>query len=75
MKTAETLKLELAQLPVAERAALAYFLLQSLDDLSDSDAESLWDAELSERVRDIKTVAASGEPYASVISRLREKYA
>jgi hypothetical protein len=31
-KTAETLKIELAQLPMQDRAELAYFLIHSLDE-------------------------------------------
>lgn len=38
-KTAETLKIELAQLPAQDRAELAYFLIHSFDTFISVDAQ------------------------------------
>jgi len=52
-ETAEQLKAALAQLPASERAALAHYLIHSLDDGADHDAEAAWDAELARRMAEI----------------------
>jgi len=72
-KTAEKLKSQLSQLPAKERAELAHFLLHSLDD-SNPEAEAAWDAELAERIQEIHSGKAIGEPAEKVFSELREKY-
>src|SRR2546422_956727 len=53
--TAEKLKAALAQLPASERAALAHYLIHSLDDHADPDAEAAWDAELARRMAEIRS--------------------
>lgn len=73
-KTAEKLKLELAQLSLEERAELAYFLIHSLDKESDDDVESAWDVELTRRMQGIHQGTASGEPSNKVFNELKEKY-
>jgi putative addiction module component (TIGR02574 family) len=70
----EKLKAELAQLSPPERAALAQFLIDSLDDGVDADAEAAWDAELVQRAAGIKSGKAVGEPADQVFAELREKY-
>jgi len=47
----EELKTQLAQLPAPDRAELAAFLIQSLDEEQDTDWEAAWDAELVQRSR------------------------
>ena len=42
---AEKLKSQLSQLSIQERAELAHFLIHSLDEGVDADAEAAWDAE------------------------------
>jgi putative addiction module component (TIGR02574 family) len=74
-ETAEKLKLELAQLSVQERAELAYFLIHSLDDESDSDVESAWESELTQRMNSIENGTAVGDLDSQVIADLRAKYA
>jgi putative addiction module component (TIGR02574 family) len=72
--TAERLKEDLVRLSPPERAELAQFLLDSLDDGSDPDAESAWEAELTQREQEIRTGQAIGEPAAHVMTELRKQY-
>ena len=71
---AEKLKSELTRLTARERAELAHFLIHSLDDSSDADAEKAWDAELARRAKEIKSGKAIGEPADKVFKDLSEKY-
>jgi putative addiction module component (TIGR02574 family) len=45
----ETIRIEALSLPLLERAKLAEQLLSSLDDLSETEAESLWFQEAARR--------------------------
>jgi putative addiction module component (TIGR02574 family) len=72
-KTGEKLKSELSRLSPKDRAELAHFLLHSLDD-TDPVAEAAWDAELADRLKEIKSGNAKGEPAAKVFAELRKKY-
>ncbi|MBI4326072.1 MAG: addiction module protein [Chloroflexi bacterium] len=72
--TADKLRMELATLSDAERAELARFLIQSLDEGADAGAESAWDAELERRAKEIRSGRATGEPADKVFSELRAKY-
>jgi hypothetical protein len=71
---AERLKNELSNLWSPERAELAYFLIHSLDEGEDPDAEAAWDEELNRRGAEIDEGTAIGEPAAKVFRELREKY-
>jgi putative addiction module component (TIGR02574 family) len=71
---AERLKEDLGRLSLPERAELAQFLLDSLEDGSDPDAEQAWEAELAQREHEIRTGQAVGEPAAQVIAELRKQY-
>ncbi|NJM71624.1 MAG: addiction module protein [Scytonema sp. RU_4_4] len=77
-ETAEKLKLELSQLSAQERADIAHFLIQSLDENIDNnidnDVEAAWDTELTKRLEDIHCGTAIGELSNQVFSELREKY-
>jgi putative addiction module component (TIGR02574 family) len=73
-ETAEKLKSELSRLSLQERAELAYFLVYSLDEEVDEDAEAAWDAELEQRMGEIKSGKEMGEPADRVFTELREKY-
>ena len=70
----ESLKVQIYRLSVQERAELAYFLIQSLDDGADADAESDWDAELARGMGEIESGEAIGEPADKVFAELRKKY-
>ncbi len=71
---AEKLKLELSRLSIQERAELASFLINSLDEDINDDVEVAWDTELRKRLEDIHFGTAVGEPSERVFSELREKY-
>ena len=73
-KTAENLKIELAQLSVQDRAELAYFLIHSLDEGTDDNVLDAWDKELSQRLAEIDAGTANGEPSDKVLLKLRERY-
>ena len=73
-KTAETLKIELAQLSMQDRAELAYFLIHSLDEGVDDNVLEAWDRELTQRLAEIYAGTAKGEPSDKVLLELREKY-
>jgi hypothetical protein len=73
-KTAENLKIELAQLPVQDRAELAYFLIHSLDESVDDNIFNAWDKELTQRLAEIYAGTANGEPLDKALLELREKY-
>lgn len=73
--TAERLKADLVRLSPPERAELAQFLLDSLDEGSDPDAEQAWEAELAKREQEIRTGQAAGEPAAQVIAELQKQFA
>ena len=74
-ETAEKLKVQLSQLSTQERAELAHFLIHSLDDGEDADAEAAWDTELARRMAEIRSGEAVGEPADKVFAELRKKYA
>ena len=73
-ETAEKLKAQLSQLSMQERAELAHFLINSLDEGVDADAEAAWDAELARRLEEIRSGNAVGEPADKVFAELRKKY-
>ena len=70
----EKLKSELSRLSLQERAELAYFLIHSLDEEVNADAEAAWAAELAQRLEEIKSGKAVGEPADKVFAEIREKY-
>jgi putative addiction module component (TIGR02574 family) len=73
-ETAERIKQQLLDLCLQDRAELAHFLIQSLDDGQDPDAEAAWDAELSRRMQDIENGVETGVPADSVFAQLRAKH-
>ena len=54
-ETMQQLKGQLERLPSQERAELAHFLLCSLEQEVDADADTAWEAELARRVADIQS--------------------
>ncbi len=72
--TAEKLRTELTRLSDEERGELAHFLIQSLNQESDADVDTAWDAELERRAEEIISGQANGEPAEKVFSELRAKY-
>jgi putative addiction module component (TIGR02574 family) len=67
-------KTQLARLSADERAELAHYLIESLDDEVDPDAEAAWDTELARRLAEIESGETTGEPAARVFVDLRAKY-
>jgi len=72
--SAEKLRSDLASLSDTERAELAHFLIESLDQGIDDEAETAWVSELARRAEEIRSGRASGEPAEKVFSELRAKY-
>ena len=72
-RTTEELKTQLGKLPVEDRAELAHYLIDTLDETADVDAETAWDEELARREQEIRSGTAVGEPAASVFARLRHR--
>lgn len=72
-KTAKKLKAELSRLSPKDRAELAHYLLHSLDE-TDPEAQAAWDAELADRLNEIKGRKEKGESAAKVFAKLRKKY-
>jgi putative addiction module component (TIGR02574 family) len=71
--TSERIRAELLTLSVRERAELARFLIQSLDQDTDEDAEAAWDVELARRAGEIKRSEAIGIPAEEMFAKLRQK--
>lgn len=70
----ENLKSQLQTLTNRERAELLQFLIHSLDEELDEDAEAAWEIELTRRAAEIKSGKAVGKPAEQVFAELREKY-
>ena len=68
----EKLKGDLLTLPVESRASLAHALIESLDDVVDDDAESLWMDEIRRRDAEIRAGTAKLKPLDQVLSEARE---
>jgi putative addiction module component (TIGR02574 family) len=73
-ETAAQLKNMLSQLSANDRAELARFLIESLDEGMDDDAEAAWEAELARRLTEIESGSARGEAVETVFAELRKKY-
>ena len=61
-------------LPPEERAELAHKLIESLDEGTDKEVESAWDAEIERRVSEIKSGKAKGRPAEEILAKIRAKY-
>ena len=73
----EKLKAELAVLTERERADLAHFLLESLQDAgvdTDADVEAAWDIELARRADEIEAQHSRGQAGQPSIRRVAQKY-
>jgi len=55
---------EALKLPAEARAALAGFLLDSLDEAIDPDAEAAWEAEIAQRLKDLESGKVRPIPWA-----------
>jgi putative addiction module component (TIGR02574 family) len=71
---AERIKSELAALTPQDRAELARFLIQSLDEKEDEDVQAVRDEELERRAAEIETGRVAGESIENMLRELRAKY-
>jgi len=62
-------------LPLAQRLALARLLMDTADDVEDSDAEAAWDVEIRERIRAIDEGREIGIPWEDVMREAKERRA
>jgi len=69
-ETLESLKTQLKGLPSQDRAELAGFLIESLDDGEDDDAEAAWERELARRVDEIRSDRVVGKLADQVFAKL-----
>lgn len=68
------MRTELSLLDASDRAELAHYLIESLDEGSDAGTGAAWDAELARRADEITSGRARGEPAEKVFRELRAKY-
>ena len=74
-ENAERVKQEVLRLPEADRAELARFLIESLDDSEDPDTvEAAWDAELRSRIERIEQGKSRLRPVHPLLAEIRDKY-
>jgi putative addiction module component (TIGR02574 family) len=71
---AEQLKSQLLQLASEDRAELAYFLIRSLDEESETGVLAAWEAELEQRWHEMESGKAAGVPADEVFAEMRKKY-
>ncbi|HWB59988.1 MAG TPA: addiction module protein [Chthoniobacteraceae bacterium] len=71
---AEKICAEALRLSESERAQLAHDLILSLDNGSDADAETAWDAELARRLEEIESGKAVGVPAEEVFAAIKARY-
>jgi putative addiction module component (TIGR02574 family) len=67
----EELETEIKKLTLKERAALAKWIVQSLDDLSESEIEALWAEEAERRLDELEQGLATEIPAGEVLRRAR----
>jgi hypothetical protein len=72
--TALQMKDELLKLDSQDRAALAHFLIETLDVEYDEDVEEAWHEEIVRRSAQIEAGTAVGDPADQVFKALREKF-
>ncbi|MBI5545214.1 MAG: addiction module protein [Deltaproteobacteria bacterium] len=72
MKTAD-LEAKALKLTPAQRARLAAKLLESLDDLSESENERLWGGEAARRDAELDAEPSRGRPAAEVLRAARAR--
>ncbi len=64
---------DILQLPLRDRAFLAHRLIQSLDHLSDADADALWLPEIKRRSAEIADNRVECRPVETVVATIRRK--
>jgi putative addiction module component (TIGR02574 family) len=74
-KGLEDVTKEAMELSPRQRLALASFLLESADEASDPDAETAWDCEIRDRIREIDEGRVTGVAYADVMQEAERRLA
>lgn len=67
----EELEAEIKKLPLGDRAALAKQLVESLDELSESEVETLWAKEAEHRLDELEQGLVTEIPAEEVMRRAR----
>jgi putative addiction module component (TIGR02574 family) len=67
----EELETEIKKLNLKERSALARWLIESLDELSESEIEELWAEEAERRLDELEQELATEIPAEEVLGRAR----
>ena len=67
----EELETEIRKLALKERAALAKWIVQTLDDLSESELEALWAEEAERRLDELEQGVAAEIPTEEALRRAR----
>ena len=67
----EELEAEIKKLTLQDRAELAKWIVQSLDDLSESEIETLWVEEAERRLDELEQGLATEIPAEEVLRRAR----
>lgn len=62
---------EIAKLPLKQRAALASWLVRTLDGLSDAECDALWAEEAERRLDELEQGAVAEIPAEDALSRAR----
>ena len=68
--TLQDLKDAAADLPTGDRAALAHYLLSTLDEDNDGDADAAWQELAESRMEDVRSGRVVGIPAESVLRNL-----
>jgi putative addiction module component (TIGR02574 family) len=72
--TIDQLKSEMSTLPANERAELAHFLIESLENGPEEGVEAAWEAELARRSEEILSGKVTGRPAEQVFAEIRARY-
>lgn len=67
----EELEVEIKKLTLRDRAALAKRIVESLDDLSESEIEALWAEEAERRLDELERGLVTERPTEDVLRRAR----
>ena len=67
----EELETEIGKLPLGERAVLAKWIVQTLDDLSEFEVEALWTEEAERRLDELEQGVAAEIPAEDALRRAR----
>jgi putative addiction module component (TIGR02574 family) len=67
----DDIEVEIRKLPLGERAALAKRIVESLDELSESEVEALWSEEAERQLAELEKGLVAEIPVDEVLRRAR----